>query len=177
MVYRLWSSAGTRLMWDIYLRFIHKCFSWLKYVNFHLPADGWLLFLPTTFNIYISLWHQNAAAGLAESRRSPLVLPRNASCHPASICGTVPPSPKLQPSPDGPPEMNELGQVMFFTVLLPPLKGPRWAERWNRWRAEPPFSIQGAISCRDSSQGKQGLIFELRGRSERSKLSRVTHIS
>lgn len=59
-------------MSDIYLRFIHKCFSWLKYVNCHLPAGRRLLFPTTTFNIYIFLWHQNAAAGLVERRARPL---------------------------------------------------------------------------------------------------------
>lgn len=77
------------LMWDIYLWSIHKCFSWLKYVKSHLPVDGRLLFPPTTFNIYIFLWHQNASAGLAGRRRWPLVVRMKASSHPASIRGTV----------------------------------------------------------------------------------------
>lgn len=73
-------------MRDIYLRFIHKCFSRLKYVNCHLPA-GRLLFPPlfsSTLNIYNFLWHHNAAAGLTEgalfsSRPSSLNHPRSLS--------------------------------------------------------------------------------------------------
>lgn len=57
---RLLAAILCWLMWNIYLRFIHKCFSWLKYVNCHLSADGRLLFPPATFNIYIFQWHQHA---------------------------------------------------------------------------------------------------------------------
>lgn len=85
----------TQLMSDIYLRFIQKCFSQLKYVNCHLPAS--LTPAPTTVLDKFQYLHFSVASKCSRLNRGRLdmeqsscfVLQKETVPHPQNIWSAI----------------------------------------------------------------------------------------
>ena len=88
---RLWFSTVSWLMSDIYLRFIQKCFSQLKYVNCHLtpaPANALDKFQYLHFSLVSKRCRLNRRRRNVE-QSSCFVLQKEAVSHPENIWSIV----------------------------------------------------------------------------------------